>query len=832
MTGQRERTVQAERTGYDAAAAQERWQAYWEENRTFAARDDGSGERRFVLDMFPYPSGDLHMGHAEAFVMGDVVARYWRLRGYDVLHPIGWDSFGLPAENAAIQRNANPAEWTYANIETQATSFKRYGLSFDWSRRLHTSDPEYYRWTQWLFLMFRDRGLAYRKASFVNWCPKDQTVLANEQVVAGMCERCGTQVTKRQLTQWYFKITEYAERLLVDMDQLQGSWPDRVLAMQRNWIGRSEGAYVDFTIETSRGQERVVTVFTTRPDTLYGATFFVVAPEAELAGQLVTDDQRPAFEAYLEKTKQTTEIERQSTDRPKTGVFLGVYAINPVNGEKIAVYAADYVLADYGTGAIMAVPAHDQRDLDFARAHGLAVREVVATGGENPAQTGIATPGDGVYVNSGSLDGLSDRAAGVSTIISQLEADGVGQGAITYRLRDWLLSRQRYWGCPIPIIHCPACGEVAVREDQLPVVLPDLRGQDLAPKGTSPLAAATDWVNVDCPECGGPAKRDTDTMDTFVDSSWYFYRYCSPGYPDGPFDPDEVRRWMPVGQYVGGVEHAILHLLYMRFFNKVLYDAGMVDFVEPMQRLLNQGQVINRGKAMSKSLGNGVDLGAQIDEFGVDAIRLTVVFAGPPEEDIDWADVSPGGSLRFLHRAHRLAFEVSSNPGVDPSTGDPALRHRTHKLLSDIEQSLQTQRFNVTVARIMELVNVTRKSIDTGAGARDAAVREAVEVVAIALSTIAPYVAEEMWEALGHAPSVAEAKWPTVQETLLITDAVTCVLQVQGKVRGRLQVVPTIGEDELKALALADEGVQRALAGREVRTVIVRAPKLVSVVPV
>jgi leucyl-tRNA synthetase len=550
-----------------------------------------------------------------------------------------------------------------------------------------------------------------------------------------------------------------------------------------------------------------------------------------LAAEIVTDDHRAEFEAYLEKTKQETEIERQSTDRPKTGVFLGVYATNPVNGEKIPVYAADYVLAEYGTGAIMAVPAHDQRDLDFARAHGLEVREVVSTGERNPAETGIATPGDGTYVNSALLNGLTDKAAGVSKIISQLEADRHGRGAVTYRLRDWLLSRQRYWGCPIPIIHCDACGEVPVPEDQLPVVLPELRGADLAPKGTSPLAAATDWVNVDCPRCGGRALRDTDTMDTFVDSSWYFYRYCSPGYTDGPFDPSDVARWMPVGQYVGGVEHAILHLLYMRFFNKVLYDAGMIDFVEPMRRLLNQGQVINRGKAMSKSLGNGVDLGAQIDEFGVDAIRLTVVFAGPPEEDIDWADVSPGGSLRFLHRAHRLACDVASAPGIDPSKGDPALRHQAHKLLAEIEQSLDTQRFNVTVARIMELVNVTRKAIDTGAGPSDPAVREAAEVITIALSAIAPYVAEEMWEALGHEPSVAEANWPSVEETLLIEDAVTCVLQVQGKVRGRLQVAPTIGEEDLKALALADEGVQRALAGRDVRTVIVRAPKLVSVVP-
>ena len=459
-----------------------------------------------------------------------------------------------------------------------------------------------------------------------------------------------------------------------------------------------------------------------------------------------------AFEAYLDQTKQATEIERQSTDRPKTGVFLGVHAVNPVNGERIPVYAADYVLAEYGTGAIMAVPAHDQRDLDFARAYGLEVREVVATGGADPRETGIATPGDGTYVNSGPLDGLPDKASGIAAIIAQLEADGRGTGAVTYRLRDWLLSRQRYWGTPIPIIHCDACGEVPVPEDQLPVELPYLTGTALAPKGTSPLAAATDWVNTDCPRCGGAARRDTDTMDTFVDSSWYFFRYCSPGYADGPFRPEDVRRWMPVDQYVGGVEHAILHLLYSRFFTKVLQDMGLIDFGEPMQRLMNQGQVINQGKSMSKSLGNGVDLGVQIDAFGVDAVRLTVVFAGPPEDDIDWADLSPAGSLRFLQRAYRLADEVSSAPGVDPATGLRSLRQVTHRLLADIEQSVQGQRFNVAVARVMELVNATRKVIDAGdgAGAADPAVREAAEVITVVLSLVAPYVAEEMWERLGQ----------------------------------------------------------------------------------
>jgi leucyl-tRNA synthetase len=816
-----------EPSGYDARAAQQRWQAFWEADKTFAPADDGSAERRYVLDMFPYPSGDLHMGHAEAFVMGDVVARYLKLKGYDVLHPIGWDSFGLNAENAAIERNAHPAEWTYANIETQASSFRRYGMSFDWSRRLHTSDPEYYRWTQWLFLRFRERGLAYRKASYVNWCPKDQTVLANEQVVAGLCERCGSVVTKRLLTQWYFKITEYAQRLLDDMDDLVGGWPERVLTMQRNWIGRSEGAWVDFMIEN---RAEPVRVFTTRPDTLYGATFFVIAPDAPLASEVVSEDQRAAFEEYLEQTKHETEIERQATDRPKTGVFLGVHATNPVNGEKIPVYAADYVLAEYGTGAIMAVPAHDQRDLDFARTFGVPVREVVATGGPDPVATGVATPGDGTYINSDILNGLTDKEAGIRAIIAKLEAEGVGEGAVIYRLRDWLLSRQRYWGCPIPIIHCDRCGEVPVPDDQLPVELPYLTGVDLLPKGTSPLAAATDWVNVDCPQCAGPAKRDSDTMDTFVDSSWYFFRYCSPGYEDGPFDPEDVQRWMPVSQYVGGVEHAILHLLYMRFFTKVLHDMGMVDFEEPMRRLLNQGQVINQGKAMSKSLGNGVDLGVQIDAFGVDAVRLTVVFAGPPEEDIDWADVSPMGSLKFLQRAYRLADQVSSAPGVPPSKGDLTLRRETHRLLADVDQSMARQRFNVAVARIMELVNATRKAMDGSAGPADPAVREAAEVVTIALSLVAPYVAEEMWERLGHAPSVATASWPIVDQSLLVTESVTCVVQIQGKVRGRLQVPPGISEDELRSVALADESVVRALAGRGVAKVIIRAPKLVSIV--
>ncbi|MET9342620.1 leucine--tRNA ligase [Nonomuraea sp. NPDC003804] len=813
---------------YDPQALQAKWQQRWEEQDPFRASEDAADtrERRYLLDMFPYPSGDLHMGHAEAFGLGDVVSRYWFQRGYNVLHPIGWDSFGLPAENAAIKRNAHPAEWTYANIETQAASFKRYAISFDWSRRLHTSDAEYYKWTQWLFLRFFERGLAYRKGGLVNWCPNDQTVLANEQVVAGRCERCGAEVVRRELTQWYFKITDYAQRLLDDMEQLQGGWPDRVLAMQNNWIGRSTGADVRFEIE---GRDEPVTVYTTRPDTLYGATFFVVAADSALADEICDDIHREAFEVYRRRVAKLSDIERLSTEKEKTGVFLGRYAINPVSGERIPVWAADYVLSDYGHGAIMAVPAHDQRDLDFARTFNLPVKVVVHTGMADPGETGIATPGEGQLVNSGPLDGLSKTEA-IAKIIEVLEERGTGTATVNFRLRDWLLSRQRFWGTPIPIIHCPDCGEVPVPDDQLPVTLPDLRGEALAPKGISPLAGATEWVNVECPKCGGAAQRDTDTMDTFVDSSWYYLRYTDPTYTEGPFDVEKVRKWGPIDQYVGGVEHAVLHLLYSRFFTKVLHDMGMVDFTEPFTRLLNQGQVINQGKAMSKSLGNGVDLGQQIDAFGVDAVRLTMVFAGPPEDDIDWADVSPAASQKFLARAFRVFTEVASEPGVSFEGGDLELRKFTHRTVDEVTKLVETHRFNVAVARMMELTSAIRKAIDSGPGAADPAVREGAQALSVMLSLVAPYTAEEGWERMGGGGSVFHAGWPVAEPALLVQDSVTCVVQVAGKVRDRLEVPPGISEGDLLALALASEKV-RALVPGEPRKVIVRAPKLVNIVP-
>ncbi len=814
------------REGYDVHAVQEKWLPVWDEIAPFrSGRPDDARPKKYALDMFPYPSGDLHMGHAEAYALGDVIARYWVQRGYNVMHPIGWDSFGLPAENAAIKRGADPVQWTAANIEQQKSSMRRYACSFDWDRVLHTSDPAYYRWNQWLFLRLYERGLAYRKDSSVNWCPNDQTVLANEQVVQGRCERCDALVTKKKLTQWYLRITDYADRLLDDMAQLEGHWPDKVLLMQRNWIGRSTGAEVRFEIE---GRDEPVTVYTTRPDTLFGATFFVVAADSDLAAELAAGSPAQAeFEAYLEETKRVTEVERLSTDRPKTGVFLQRHAVNPVNGERIPIYAADYVLADYGTGAIMAVPAHDQRDWDFATAFGLPIVTVVAP----PADwDGEAYAGDGVAVNSGFLDGLR-KAEAIERTIAWLEEKGLGTAAVNYRLRDWLISRQRYWGTPFPIIHCPSCGEVPVPDDQLPVVLPPTEGLDLAPKGTSPLAGATDWVNVSCPRCGGEAKRDTDTMDTFVDSSWYFLRYLDPSRDDVPFDAEQAREWAPVDQYTGGVTHAILHLLYARFFTKALHDMGMVDFVEPFTRLLNQGMVGMNGSAMSKSRGNLVALSDELEKNGVDAVRLTMVFAGPPEDDIDWADVSPSGSKKFLSRAWRLSGDVTSEPGVDVTTGDPGLRRVTAKSVHEAAQAVESFRFNVAVAKTMELVNATRKAIDSGAGGADPAVREAAEAVAIMLSLVAPYTAEEMWSRLGHEPSVALAGWPAVDESLLVEETVTCIVQVAGKVRDKLEVPPSIGEDELRELALAAPGVVKALDGKGIRTVIVRAPKLVNIVP-
>ncbi len=814
---------------YDANALAKKWLPVWDELKPFdSGKADDKRPKKYVLDMFPYPSGDLHMGHAEAYALGDVIARYWIQQGYNVMHPIGWDSFGLPAENAAIKRGLDPRGWTYDNIAQQKASMRRYACSFDWDRVLITSDPEYYKWNQWLFLEFYKNGLAYRKNSNVNWCPSCQTVLANEQVVQGLCERCDTAVTKKALTQWYFKVTDYADRLLDDLDSLEGAWPQKVLSMQRNWIGRSYGAVVKFEIEN---RSEPIEVYTTRPDTLFGATFMVVAADSDMAAELAagsSPEVRMKYQDFLEATKKSNDIERLATDRPKNGVDLGRFAINPVNGERIPIWLADYVLADYGTGAIMAVPAHDQRDLDFAKTNGLPVQVVVDTGEPDPSESGIATTGDGVLVNSGDLNGLN-KADAIKKITTSLESAGKGKTAKNFRLRDWLISRQRYWGTPFPIVYCEACGEVPVPESELPIRLPDSKGLDLSPKGTSPLGAATDWVNVPCPKCAGPAKRDTDTMDTFVDSSWYFLRFLSPNSDTEAFSKSEAKQWAPVDQYVGGVTHAILHLLYARFFTKALHDLGHLDFEEPFTRLLNQGMVQMNGSAMSKSRGNLVRLSEQLDEHGVDAVRLTMAFAGPPEDDIDWADVSPAASSKFLARAWRCANEVQSEPGVDFGSGDIELRRATHLFLQQFPEQIESFKFNVGVAKVMELVNALRKAIDGTPGPKDPAVREAAETVAKALSLFAPYTAEDMWQALGHKPAVALAGFAKPIAELLVQTSLTAVVQIDGKLRDKFEVSPEITAEELEALAMSSDVVKKALEGKSVKNVIVRAPKLVNI---
>lgn len=814
---------------FSLSALQDKWLPVWDSIKPFnSARPDDLRPKKYVLDMFPYPSGDLHMGHAEAYALGDVIARYWIQKGFNVMHPIGWDAFGLPAENAAIKRGLDPRKWTYENIDQQKSSMRRYACSFDWDRVLQTCDPIYYRWNQWLFLQFYKRGLAYRKNSNVNWCPSCQTVLANEQVVQGLCERCDTQVTKKALTQWYFKVTDYADRLLDDLDTLEGKWPAKVLTMQRNWIGRSFGANVKFEIV---GKREPVTVFTTRPDTLYGATFMVVAADSDLASELAAEaepDIRMEFFSYLEKTKKTSDIDRLATDREKTGVFLGRYAINPLSGEQIPIWASDYVLADYGTGAIMAVPAHDERDMAFATAMNLPVITVVDTGEDDPSVSRVATSGDGVVVNSGPLTGLRKNEA-IEKAIEILQQKNLGERAKNYRLRDWLISRQRYWGTPIPIVHCEKCGEVPVPESQLPVELPDSAGLDLQPKGTSPLGAASEWLNVACPSCGGSAKRDSDTMDTFVDSSWYFLRFLSPNSEQHAFDQAQAKQWAPVDQYVGGVTHAILHLLYSRFFTKVLFDMKMVDFEEPFSRLLNQGMVLMNGSAMSKSRGNLVRLSEQLDEHGVDAVRLTMAFAGPPEDDIDWADVSPAASGKFLARAWRIAKDVSSEPAADAKNGSVEVRRATHSFLAAFTEAIEGFKFNVGVAKCMELTNALRKAIDSGSGGSDPAVREGAEELAKAISLFAPYTAEDMWQQLGHQPSVALATFREVEKGLLVQESITAIVQVDGKLRDKFEVSVSISEQELRDLALASASVQRILDGKEPVNVIVRAPKLVNI---
>ncbi len=813
-----------------------RWQRTWEESRQFKVGEDGGRPKFYCLEMFPYPSGRIHMGHVRVYAIGDLVARYKWMRGFNVLHPIGWDAFGLPAENAAIDNGVHPAVWTYENIRTMKTQLRRLGISYDWDRELATCDPAYYKWEQLLFIRMFERGLAYRKPATVNWCPSCQTILANEQVKEGRCWRCDSVVDVREIEGWFFKITDYAQELLEWCDRLPG-WPERVLTMQRNWIGRSEGA--EFDLPVAGGSDVRISIFTTRPDTAFGMTYAVLAPEHPLVDRLVTDaDERAHVAAFRSEVARETEIERLAADRPKRGLQLRARAVNPFTGREIPLFLADYVLMGYGTGAIMAVPGEDQRDWDFAVAHDLPIIPTV----KRPEgwQETQAYTGDGVKINSGFLDGLevqpAERAA-----IDWLVAHGLGRAKVNYRLRDWGISRQRYWGAPIPVLYCERCGMVPEREENLPVVLPE--NVQISGKGGSPLAAVATFVNARCPRCGGWARRDTDTMDTFVESSWYFLRYCSPQHDRGMVERAAADYWMPVDQYIGGIEHAVLHLLYSRFYMKVLRDMGFIAVDEPFTALLCQGMVIKDGAKMSKSKGNVVDPDEIIRRYGADTARLFILFAAPPEKDLEWSDHGVEGASRFLNRLWRFVqgqLEVLRRaPAAAPvqlSDAGRAFRRTVHETIErvtrDIEQDFG---FNTAISAVMELVNALvefeRATLDTmGGEERAALLREGVETALLLLGPVCPHMGEELWAALGHRESVFRRPWPTADAVALRRDEVEIVVQVDGKVRGRVVAGSGAAEAEVRDLALADGKVQPWLSGRQVAKVVVVPGRLVNIV--
>jgi leucyl-tRNA synthetase len=806
---------------YDPQAIETKWQQVWEDEQAFVVPNPAPEElathrlETYVLEMLPYPSGDLHMGHTLNYTIGDVLCHVRRRQGFQVLRTMGYDAFGLPAENAAIREGGHPREVTERNIVTIREQMRRMGWSIDWSREISTHDPAYYRWTQWLFLRFFERGLAYRKEAPVKWCPNDQTVLANEQVIDGRCERCGAEVEARDLTQWFFRITDYADALLDEMSLLE-SWPERVLTMQRNWIGRSEGARVVFTVDGS-GEE--LPVFTTRPDTLFGATFFVLAPEHPLVDSLVAgSEHEEGVLEYVRHAAARSTVEREAKE--KDGVFTGRYAVNPVNDERIPIWVADYVLMDYGTGAIMAVPAHDERDYAFAERYGLEIRQVVAPAGGSEADGPfVAHSENEVLVNSGPFTALPAPEA-TRAITAWLAERGQGEQTIGYRLRDWLLSRQRYWGCPIPIVHCPACGEVPVPDEELPVLLPEV--DDYLPKGRSPLAAAEDWVATTCPRCGGPAERETDTMDTFVDSSWYFVRYADPHNEREPFSRAVADYWLPVNQYVGGIEHAVLHLLYARFFTKVLQELGYVGFREPFLRLFNQGMITAGGAKMSKSKGNVINPLVYADRYGADAVRLYTLFMGPADEDMDWQDSGIEGVWRFLNRLWRVALGQVGRES--PDGVDTPLARKAHWAIAKVTDDVDRRfAFNTPIAAVMELVNEIQRSPE------DPAARFAVETAVSLIQPYAPHVAEELWSRLGH-ERLWEHPWPAADPALLEQDTVEVVVQVNGKVRDRLHVAPGTADEELVRRARESERVRAHLDGGEPRRTVVVSDKLVNFV--
>ncbi len=811
-----------------------KWQRRWEESGLFRSREEPGRPKYYCLEMFPYPSGRIHMGHVRNYAIGDVVSRYKRMRGYTVLYPMGWDAFGLPAENAAIDHGVHPAVWTNENIAAMKAQMKKLGISYDWDREVSTCDPDYYRWEQLIFIRMFERGLAYRKAATVNWCPSCRTVLANEQVEAGRCWRCESEVRPEQVEGWYFKITDYAEELLAWCDRLTG-WPERVLTMQRNWIGRSEGA--EFSLPIAGRPDVAIRVFTTRPDTSFGMTYAVLAPEHPLVDVLVTGPaERTAVAAFRAEVARESEIERLATDRPKRGFRLAARAVNPFTQAKIPLFLADYVLMSYGTGAIMAVPGEDQRDWDFAKVHDLSIIETV----KRPAGwTGEAYTGDGIKINSGFLDGLTVPDA-KRHAIDWLVEKGLGQARVNYRLRDWGISRQRYWGAPIPIVYCRRCGTVPEKIENLPVVLP--RNVQITGKGGSPLADVPAFVNAPCPRCGGPGRRELDTMDTFVESSWYFLRYCSPKYEGGMADPAAVHYWMPVDQYIGGIEHAILHLLYARFYTKVLRDLGLFKVDEPFQRLLTQGMVIKDGAKMSKSKGNVVSPDDFIAMYGADTARLFELFAAPPEKDLEWSDQGVEGAFRFLNRvwrfvqAHRETFlEPPGSPRPLLSEQGRAFRRTIHEAIQRVTTDIEEFHFNTAISALHELVNALHgfagESLDRMSGEeRRWLLGEAVETLLRLLAPFAPHVIEEMWSQLGHPESIFRESWPTADAAALERDAVLIVVQVDGRVRARLAVPPGIAEETLRAQTLADGRVRPWLQTRDVERVVVVPGRLVNIV--
>jgi leucyl-tRNA synthetase len=824
-------TDNKKRDWYDFKAIEPKWRSYWSEIDLYRTGEDPERPKYYILDYFPYPSGDgLSVGHCRNYVPTCVDARFKRMNGYNVLHPMGWDAFGLPAENYAIEHGIHPRESSREFCDTYRRQMKLVECSYDWSREISSTHPGFYRWTQWFFLLMYRRGLAYRATGSQWWCPKDQTILANEQVENGRCWRCGSLVVKKDLQQWYFKITDYADRLISDLDTID--WPEPIKRMQRNWIGRSEGAEILFKTATQHANDQHdIPVFTTRPDTLFGATFLVLAPEHPLANRVISAEQTTSVISYLDRASRMTEKDRLAADKEKTGVFTGAYALHPLTGEQVPIWVADYVLMGYGTGAIMGVPGHDERDFAFAQKYALPIVEVISPDGKEHGIDACFTD-YGVMINSGNYSGI-DSSTGIKRLITELEERAMGSRQVTYKMRDWLISRQRYWGAPIPIIHCPACGVIPVPENQLPVLLPETA--DFAPTGDgrSPLAQIESWVNTECPQCGEAAKRETDTMDGFACSSWYFLRFTSPRYEDGPFEPEAMKQWMPVDTYVGGAEHAVMHLLYSRFWTKVMHDAGLVPFVEPFSQLRNQGMLLSSvdGQKMSKSKGNVVTPDEVVAQHGTDALRAYVLFLGPFDAEVLWDDAGIKGIIRFLDRYWRLANRLEDRRGIEGEDSElsHAFERRRHQFVRRITSDMERFRFNTAVAKQMEylnyLISVAAEPIDATQW------RTGIETLTVLLAPIAPFITEEVWQTvLGHKESVHQQSWPTYDEALTADEQITVVVQVNGKLRDRLLVPANSDEETLRKAALSSSGAKRYIDGYQVRKVIVVPEKLVNIV--